>query len=120
MLKYIASAIALGVATEALAYALSLWWYRKAWLRIPNILIMFGLVYGGLAYALAAKGLLLQFVAGAAIGVLYEVANERWLRFWHFPGDPWTALTGRRAVIGVGLAWGAVPVIVSGMVEVLA
>jgi hypothetical protein len=120
MLLYIVCAIALGVITEALAYALSLWWYQKAWLRIPNVLVMFGLVYGGLASVLAAQGFLVQFLAGATIGVAYEVANDRWLKLWYFPGDPWTFLSGQKAVLGVGLAWGAVPLIITLMVRVFA
>lgn len=120
MLPYIVCAIALGVMTEALAYALSLWWYHKAWMRIPNVLVMFGLVYGGLAWVLASKGFLAQLLAGAVIGVAYEIANDRWLKLWHFPGDPWTFLSGQKAVIGVGLAWGLVPVLVNLMVSVFA
>lgn len=120
MLLYMLCAIALGVITEALAYALSLWWYHKAWMRIPNILVMFGVVYGGLAWALAAEGLLLMCLVGAGIGVAYEIANDRWLKHWYFPGDPWAFLTGQKAVIGVGLAWGAVPLLITIMVRVFA
>lgn len=120
MLIYIVCAMGLGVVTEALAYALSLWWYHKAWMRLPNIIVMFGLVYGSLAWVMAAQSFLLQFLAGAAIGVAYELANDRWLKLWHFPGDPWTFLSGQKAVIGVGLAWGAVPLLVSLLVQVFA
>lgn len=120
MLSYIICAIALGVVTEALAYALSLWWYRNAWMRIPNILIVFGLVYGSLSWLVAQQGLVVQFIPGAVIGLLYEFANDRWLKWWQFPGDPWTWLTGQRAVIAVGLAWGFVPPMVVGLVWVLA
>ena len=112
MLSYFIAAVLLGVITEALAYALSLWWYHKAWMRIPNILVVFGLVYGTLSWVTAPWGLLVGFACGAAIGLLYEWVNDRWLKIWHFPGDPWTWLRGRRAVIGVGLAWGFVPLIV--------
>jgi hypothetical protein len=118
MLPYILCAIALGALTEALAYALGLWWYGKAWLRIPNVLLAFGLVCGGIAWAL--PGPWLQFAAGAAFGLGYEVANDRWLKLWHFPGDPWTWLKGRPAVVGVGLSWGAVPPLVAWLVPVYA
>lgn len=120
MLPYILCAITLGILTEALAYALSLWWYRNAWMRIPNILLVFGLLYGGLSWVLASQGILLQFAAGAGLGLAYEVANDRWLRIWHFPGDPWAWLKGQPAVIGVGLAWGCVPPLVVWLVPVFA
>lgn len=120
MLPYILIALLLGTLTEALAYALSLWWYRNAWMRIPNVLIVFGLVFGALSWLTAQQSLLVQFVPGAVLGLAYEFANDRWLKIWHFPGDPWTWLTGRRAVIGVGLAWGFVPPLVVWLVWTLA
>ena len=120
MLSYILIAIVLGVMTEALAYALSLWWYRNAWMRIPNVLLVFGVIYGALSWATAQQSLLVQFIPGAAFGLCYEWINDRWLKIWHFPGDPWTWLKGRRAVISVGLAWGFVPPIVVWLVWTLA
>lgn len=112
MLPYIICAMILGLLTEAAAYALSLWWYRITWVRLINIGLVFGGVFGAASWLLADKGLLVQMAVGAALGLIIEIVNDRILKFWHFPGDPWTFLKGQPAVIGVGLSWALVPPLV--------
>jgi hypothetical protein len=112
MIKYITAAMFMGVMVEALAYALALWLYRIAWMRIVNVTLVFGLVFGGMAWMLRKEELWIQMAAGAVVGVLIEILNDSLLKIWHFPGDPWTFLKGRPAVIGVGLSWALVPPIV--------
>lgn len=119
MLDYLLNAAVLGLLVEALAYALGLWSYPRAWLRIPNVLLVFGLVYGGLSWGLHGQGALVLFAAGALLGLAYELANDRWLKFWRFPGDPWTGLKGKPAVLGVGVAWGFVPLIITWVTPIL-
>lgn len=109
-LMYFAICLTMGVATEACAYALKLWLYRKAWLRILNIVFTFGLIFGGMSWLLADQGTLVQFAAGAGFGIAYEIVNDRWLKAWFFPGGTLPWLSGQPAVIGVGLTWGFVPV----------
>lgn len=120
MLTYCVICIALGSATEALAYALKLWLYRAAWLRILNIVLTFGLIFGGMSWLLAGHGVLAQFAAGAGFGLAYEIANDRWLKAWSFPGGTLPWLTGQPAVIGVGLTWGFVPVMAVVLARVIA
>lgn len=109
----------MGAATEALAYTLMLWLYRAAWLRILNIVLVFGLIYGGLSWLLANQGVLAQFAAGAGFGLAYEIVNDRWLKAWYFTGGTLPWLSGQPAVIGVGLAWGFVPVIAVALTRML-
>jgi hypothetical protein len=112
MLPYLLIGIALGVATEILARAAGLWRYRHAALPLANVALMFGVVHGGLAYALARHGWISVFLAGAAIGVAYEIVNDQVLKAWTFPGTTLPWLRGSVAVFGVGIAWGFVPVII--------
>jgi hypothetical protein len=112
MLSYFWAAVFLGVLTEALAYALALWLYHVAWMRLFNVLVIFGVLFGGLAWLLAGQPWWQQMAVGAVIGTLIEVANDRFLKIWYFPGDPWTFLKGRTAVIGIGLSWALVPPII--------
>lgn len=99
----------MGLVSEALAWRLGLWHYNLARVRIFNILITFGLVYGLLSYWLAERGFVLQFLVGAGLGLVNEAANDRLFRAWYFPGRsvPW--LKGNTAVVVIGLCWGLVP-----------
>lgn len=119
MLTLCAVSLVMGIVTEALAYGLKLWLYRKASLRVLNIVLVFGLIYGGMSWLLADQGVLAQFVAGAGFGLAYEIVNDRWLKAWYFPGGTLTWLRGQPAVIGVGLAWGLVPVIAVALTRML-
>jgi hypothetical protein len=112
MLPYLLIGIALGVATEILARVAGLWRYRHPALPLANVALMFGVVHGGLAHALARHGWIWLFLVGAAIGVAYEIVNDRVLKAWTFPGTTLPWLRGQVAVIGVGLAWGLVPVMI--------
>lgn len=114
MLPFILIAIALGVATEAVARVGGLWRYRNPWLPVANVVLVFGFVYGGITFALAGRWAWL-FVAGAAVGLAYEIANDRVLKAWTFTAErvPW--LRGQVAVIGVGIAWGFVPLFITAL-----
>jgi hypothetical protein len=46
MLAFVAIGLVMGVATEFVAYALKLWLYRNPWLRVLNVILVFGLVFG--------------------------------------------------------------------------
>lgn len=118
-IAFVAIALALGVLSEALAWRLGLWLYNLPWVRVFNVLVTFGFIYGGLSYALADHGFGVQFLAGASLGLVNEAANDRWFRAWHFPGRsvPW--LRGNTAVVVIGALWGLVPPIVAGLQSTL-
>lgn len=104
--------IALGVVTEALARLLRLWVYQDWLTPVLNVLLMFGLAFGTLSWILVGHPVLAAF-AGAGVGIAYEYANHVVLRLWHFPNDRLLFLHGAPAlVIGVGLAWGAIPPVI--------
>jgi hypothetical protein len=106
-LLYFLVCLLMGAATETLAALLKLWRYRSPALLLNNIVVVFGLVFGGLLWLLQGQGLLLQFAAGAAFGLAYEAANFAFLNGWSFPGERLWLLQGRIALtVGVGLAWG--------------
>lgn len=109
---YLLIAALLGVVSEALAWRLGLWLYNRPGVRVFNILVTFGLIYGGLGYGLAEQGFVMQFTVGAALGLVNEAVNDRYIRAWYFPGRsvPW--LQGPAAVVVIGLLWGLVPPIV--------
>lgn len=112
--SFVAIALVLGMVSEALAWRLKLWLYNRPWVRVFNVLVTFGGIYGGLSYALADAGFGVQFLVGAGLGLVNEAVNDRVFRAWYFPGRsvPW--LKGQTAVVVIGLLWGLVPPIVVG------
>lgn len=118
MLLYIGITLVMGAVTEAAAHGLALWRYRIGWVRVFNIVVTFGLIYGLLSYWLADAGFPVQFAVGAVLGLINEIANDVAFRAWYFPGHPrW--LKGRPAVIGIGLGWGLVPPIAVALRDLL-
>lgn len=115
MLVYIGICMAMGVVTEWAAARLGLWRYRLPRVRIVNVIVTFGVVYGLLSYLLADGGVLWLFGVGAAVGLVNEAVNEYGFRAWYFPGRsvPW--LKGSTAVVLIGLGWGLVPLIAVGL-----
>jgi len=104
--------LAIGAITELISHRLKLWTYNPPWLRIANVLIAFGLMFGWVASALAEKSMPLQFLVGAAVGVAYEAANLLFLHFWSFRDDRLLFFRGRLALIlGAGIPWGFLPVL---------
>lgn len=113
--SFVAIALVLGILSEALAWRLGLWLYNLPRVRVFNVLVTFGLIYGGLSYVLADHGFGMQFLVGAALGLVNEAANDRWFRAWYFPGRSVRWLRGNTAVVVIGLLWGLVPPIVVGV-----
>ena len=66
--------LALGVATEVVSSQFNLWVYQRPWLRIVSVAIVFGLVFGWLSTLVSEQSLQVRFVAGAAVGIVYEAA----------------------------------------------
>ena len=102
----------LGIVTEVTAAALG-WWVYDPWaLRLINVIVVFGGLFGWLASTLVDRPASQRFAAGAAFGIAYEAINLAWLGWWSFPGNRLLMLDGPLAlVLGVGLSWGGIPVI---------
>ena len=120
MLRYIVIGMVIGVATELAARTLRLWIYRRAYTPVLNVIIMFGLIMGGLASR--ARPLGMAGIAGVAfgIGLLYEIANLRVLKWWYFPNERLAFVRGHTAIVVVlALLWAAVPPMIVGVQRVM-
>ncbi len=109
-LRIFLACLVIGAITEGLSYALKLWVYKPPWLRLANVIVVFGLVFGWVCTCLAGEPRWIQFAAGAVLGMAYEAANLYFLRWWSFT-DRLPFLRGRLAIIlGAGIPWGVLPI----------
>ena len=114
-----ATGIGVGVAGETGRRPAALGLPQPA-LSVLNVLLMFGLVMGTLAWAGGASGTAALFALGFGIGLLYEMLNFARLDWWYFPDDRLLGLRGKTAcALGVSIAWGTVPVTVAWLARVL-
>jgi len=112
-LRIVLACLVVGIVTEAAAALLDLWRYHPAWLRVANALLVFGVVLGWMSSAFADAPAALRFAVGAGFGIAYEALNLAVLHAWSFPRDRLLVLRGPAAlVLGVGLSWGIVPLVV--------
>jgi hypothetical protein len=112
--------IGVGVAGEIGALLRRLWVYRNPLYQVLNVLLMFGLVMGTLAWAGSALGTPALFALGFGIGLLYETLNFVRLDWWYFPDNRLLGLQGKTAcALGVSIAWGTVPVTVAWLARLL-
>lgn len=112
-------ALILGVLTEIIASLFSLWRYRKNLYLALNIIVAFTLVQGGLAYywltGFSGSNQSYLFLAligliGSALGVAYELCNDRLFRLFDFnPKGIWLLESPNQLVVGVGISWGFIP-----------
>ncbi len=115
MLRCMVIGIILGVAIELVARTFRLWIYHQLQTPILNVVVMFGLIMGGVASGARTLGLPLLVVIGFAIGLLYEIANLRILKWWYFPGERLAFVSGHTAIVVVlALLWGLVPAMIAG------
>jgi hypothetical protein len=113
LLRYVLIGMAIGVVTELVARTLRLWIYQKPQTPVLNVVIVFGLIMGGLASRTKLLGLPVVMGVAFAIGVLYEVANLRVLKWWHFPNERLAFIRGHAAIVVVlALLWAAVPAVI--------
>ncbi len=109
----------IGIVVEGLASAAHWYAYTPPWLIVVAMLGFFGFVIGGIAYLLAGRSAVAQFVAGAAAFLAVEIPNFLSLRLWHFSpallGDmnPWL----RAFVLAVPM--GLVPLIINALIGLL-
>jgi hypothetical protein len=102
--------MAIGVVAEVLARLFHLWVYHQQQTPVLNVVALFGLVMGGIAGVVGPIGLLPCFAFGFAVGLLYEVANLRVLKWWSFPGERLAFIQGPTAIVlALALLWGLVP-----------
>ncbi len=113
-------AVAFGLLVEGLARLGDWYAFHPAWLIAVIVLGVFGGIMGSITLVLARRSLLLQFLAGAAVGIGAELLNALWLNAWTFnpaslgriPG-PWL-----RALV-LGLPAGVLPIVVNTLVRAL-
>lgn len=113
MLRYVLIGMAIGLVTELAARTFRLWIYHQWHTPVLNVIVMFGVIMGGLASR--ARPLGLEVVVGIAfgIGLLYEVANLRVLKWWYFPNERLAFIRGHAAIVVVlALLWAAVPALI--------
>jgi hypothetical protein len=100
----------MGIVTETISYALKLWVYNPPWLRVLNVVVVFGLIFGWMSTVLAQHPAWLRFATGAAFGIAYEAANLMVFHAWLFPNNQLAFLWGRTALtFGAGICWGFLP-----------
>jgi len=106
-----------GLVVEFVAYKNDFWRYRKSIYLLFNIVFIFTLVQGGIAF-LCVNGTdgfsLLRLAAfsmiGSVFGVIYEAFNQCHTRLFDFGKNGVTFLKTKKQLIwGVGIAWGGVP-----------
>ena len=73
-----------GVAVELVAYGFGLYYFEPTWFVVPVVIGAFGLILGGATHLTRNKGVALQGVVGAAVGVLLELMNVHVAQFWIF------------------------------------
>ncbi len=113
-------AVAFGIFVEGLARLGDWYTFHPRWLIAVIVLGVFGAIMGTITFVLARRSLLLQFLAGAVVGIGAELANAFWLNAWTFnpaslgriPG-PWL-----RALV-LGLPAGVLPIVVNTIVRSL-
>ena len=113
MLRYVVIGMVIGVATELVARTFRLWIYHQAQTPVLNVIIIFGLIMGGLTSRMRTLGLEPAVGIAFGVGLLYEIANLRMLKWWYFPNERLLFIRGHAAIVVVlALLWGLVPVLI--------
>jgi nucleoside-diphosphate-sugar epimerase len=109
----------LGILVEGLATLAHWYVYTPGWLIFLAMFGFFGVVLGGIAYLLAGRAAIVQFLAGAAAFLAVEIPNQLWLHLWHFSPallddrNPWL----RAGLLAIPM--GLVPLLINGAVRLL-
>lgn len=102
----------IGVVSEFGANVLGFWRYRAPWLAHNNVLVMFGVVDGGLAYYSAS--LWQAFIMAASIGTVYEIVNYKLTHWWEFPNNKMGPVRGIVPIcVVLAFAWGSIPILIN-------
>jgi hypothetical protein len=120
VLHYMVIGMAIGIATELAARTFGFWIYNQRQTAVLNVIIVFGLIMGGLASRVRPLGLEVVTSIAFGIGLLYEIANLRVLKWWYFPNERLVFVRGHAAIVVVlALLWAAVPVMILGVQRVI-
>jgi hypothetical protein len=120
VLRYIVIGMVIGVATELVARTFRLWVYHQPQTPVLNVIIMFGVIMGGLASRTRPLGLPVVAGIAFAIGLLYEIANLRVLKWWYFPNERLAFIRGHVAIVlTLAVLWAAVPAMIVGAQRVV-
>jgi hypothetical protein len=110
----------IGVFVEWVAYRKKLWKYRRFSYLLFNILFVFTVVQGVVAFLcffriddVHLSRILMFSIAGGVIGVLYEIFNEYVFKLFDFGPCLYRVLGKKKLILTVGMAWGCVPFISS-------
>jgi hypothetical protein len=116
VLRCVVIGMVIGTATELVARTFRLWIYQQRQTAVLNVVIVFGLVMGALASRMRSLGLPLVVGVATGIGLMYEIANLHFLKWWSFPNQRLAFIRGHAAIVVVlALLWGAVPVMIVGV-----
>ena len=108
---YVFFGVLIGILAELAANKLKLWLYRAAWMPVINILIMFGLIEGAIAFSIQTP--LMKFIVAATAGTLYDIANFKVLHWWQFPDNKMGPIKGEFLIcVVLACAWGVVPIFI--------
>ena len=120
MLRYMVIGMAIGVVAELAARTFRLWIYHQRQTPVLNVIVMFGFIMGGLASRVRPLGMEVVIAAAFVIGLLYEIANLRVLKWWYFPDERLAFVRGHAAIVVVlSLMWAAVPPMIVGVQRVM-
>jgi hypothetical protein len=120
VLRCVVIGMVIGTATELVARTFRLWIYQQRQTAVLNVVIVFGLVMGALASRMRSLGLPLVVGVATGIGLMYEIANLHFLKWWSFPNQRLAFIRGHAAIVVVlALLWGAVPVMIVGVLTVV-
>ncbi len=120
VLRCVVIGMLIGTATELVARTFHLWVYHQRWTPVLNVLIVFGLIMGTLASRIRPLGLPVVVGVAVGVGLVYEIANLRVLKWWYFPNERLAFIRGHAAIVLVlALLWGAVPVMTVGVLTVI-
>ena len=120
MLHYMVIGMAIGVVTELAARTFRLWIYNQRQTAVLNVIIVFGVIMGGLASRVRPLGIVVVVGSAFGIGLLYEIANIRLLKWWYFPDERLAFIRGHAAIVVLlALLWAAVPVTILGVQRVI-
>jgi hypothetical protein len=120
VLRCVVIGMLIGVATELAARTFRLWIYHQRHTPVLNVLIVFGIIMGALASRMRPLGLPLVTGVAVGVGLAYEIANLRVLKWWYFPNERLAFIRGHAAIVVVlALLWGTVPVMIVAVQKVI-